>query len=268
MQGFLKKEKIMKTKFTALLLLLSILTLSFNACSDKTVEEMIDEADEILLDSAYSIDVDVSYVCDDDVKDIFDQLGAAEIGVYVDGGKMRIENKTVINYGEGDVVFDTQYVMVDGVVYADLKYSLGGYDSLSQAKAYISEDQRDQLFRKQSVACGITADDFTDVYKSEDDVIICTGASDNGLSELEHILIYQLEGAADTVAVKNATLTIELDDGKYGTVSLNCAFDVQIMGSLYSVTMNVEMEYNYGGVSVTEPEDTLSYGLVSFDEII
>ena len=40
------------------------------------------------------------------------------------------------------------------------------------------------------------------------------------------------------------------------------------MGSLYSVTMNVEMEYNYGGVSVTEPEDTLSYGVVSFDELM
>lgn len=260
----------MKTKFTALLLLISILALVFAACSDKTVEEMIDEADEILSDSAYSIDVDVSYVCDDEVKDIFDQLGAAEIGVYVDGGKMRIENETVINYGEGDVIFNTQYVMLDGVVYADLKYNLDGYDRLSQAKAYISEAQRDELFQKQSVACGITADDFTDVSISKDDgdVIICTTAKDEILSELEYILIYQLEGASDTVAIKSATLTIELDDGKYGTVSLNCAFDVRIMGSLYSVTMNVEMEYNYGGVSVTEPEDTLSYGVVSFDELM
>lgn len=258
----------MKTKFTALLLLISILTLVFAACSDKTAEEMIDEADEILSDSAYSIDVDVSYVCGDEVKDIFDQLGAAEIGVYVDGGKMRIENETVINYGEGDVVIDTQYVMVDGVVYADLKYNLDGYDRLSQAKAYVSDSQKDELFKKQSVACGITADDFTDVSKSEDDVIICTGAKDDVLSELEYILIYQLEGASDTVAIKSATLTIELDDGKYGTVSLNCTFDVRIMGSLYSVTMNVEMEYNYGGVSVTEPEDALSYSVISFDDLM
>ena len=259
-----------KTKIVALILLLSMLTIILASCSGKTAEELLASADKRLETKAYSVDVEIEYTTFDyAVEKIFEQLGETEVEVYVNGDKMRIENESVINYGEGEVLFHNRYVVINGVVYADISYTMDGYDNISKAKAPITEEERLTLFEKKSVACGIKADDFTTValHERDKETVICTGLEDGTDVALEYIMINQLEGAADKVDLVDASLTIEMDGGRYDTVLLSCTYNVWISGTSYKVVMDVEMDYDYDGVRIVTPANTELYNEISFKDI-
>lgn len=259
-------------RIISIIVALSVLIFSLFSCA-KTPEGLIEKADKKLARNDYTVEVEVEYIADNQgIAGLFDQLDSGETAIMYDGDNVKIEQRSSINYGEGNTDFYGNYVIIDGTVYSNSGYTSALGNSFNKVKADISDEEKISLIEKAGVIIGIGIEDFATVNLEKRDgeyQILCSEAKTDLNIRLENILILQMQGEVESVEVNNARMIIEIDDGKYDTVRLLCDYNVKLSSQTYSVNAEFELEYDYDDhIRITMPGDAYEYNDTEFENIL
>ena len=259
-------------KIISLALALVLILSSLTSCA-KTPEELVKAADGALAGTRYSVEVELDFDAEHDVaKGIFDQLERQSTVLYYDGDSFKANNDLTIDYGDGEVRFISTYTVIDGMLYVGLNYSYGEVDHTIRSKALIDSEKRETLENQLSLVGGLSLSNFLEARlekKSGDSFIVCSGVNEDGLVALERMLVAQLESSSDVVKALDATMTVEIDGERYDTVTVVCDYEVKLDGMTYTVTMKVELEYDYDGrFDIQLPREAEEYGTVDIDTLV
>lgn len=247
--------------------------LSLTACK-ADFEKTQNKADRTLDEKAYTVGVEYDFDCaDEEASGIFEQLEAAETKLYFKDGKFKSENVIDIDYGEGKTTFTTEYTVVDGVLYSVIGYATAsGAEKLNKAKAFVSEEQIDKMIGEIAFIGELSSDDFGEATKGElggEKFIVYGAPSDGAKVILEEAMAKQLEGASEGVELKSATLRIEIEGGKYDTVTVECVYSITIQNKAYTVEAEIELDFDFDeSFDITVPEDAAEYTTTSPENLI
>ena len=254
--------------FLALVLILSTLT----ACS-RTPEELVANADKALSKKPYTVEIEVDYYsANSTVSGIFEQLERLDSNVYVDGKDIKAVSDLSINDGDTENRFLNVYTVKDGVVYLYTEYHTGEYKQEFKNKAVTDEANTKLLMNDIFIIGDISIADFSTVTLEKRDgenVIVCTGVSESRLISLEKALAKQMESTSEGIKADKVEMTIEIDGGKYDTITVKCDYTVTIQGVKYPVSMSVELEFDYDErFEITSPADAHEYSYVNIDQML
>lgn len=269
----MKAKKII-TVILSIALVFSLLTsCNKNKAENKTLEEVVKEADEARASDAYLLKVKVDYSAEnEDVAGIFEQLERVDINISFKDGSVKAVSDMSIDYGEGDTRFVTTYTAVDGVLYLDMSYSFGNAFDAIKNKASMKDDTLDLLLAKTSLVGGLKVSDFASTSMEQKNgkyVITCSDVSTEQIIALEKTLSSQLEGSSETVKATDVKMSVEVEDGKYDKLTVYCTYDVTISGDVYPVSMAVELDFDYlSYVEITAPQDVTEYSTVNAEDIL
>lgn len=239
------------TKIFSMALVLTMLVCTLASCNqEKKVEKLIDGAEEALAETAYTVDVRVKYESDnEEMAAAIKSFSSPTMKVCVDGDKfqarMDLKSGSDKNY--------ITYTFVDGVLYTE--WCEDG--STVQDKRSFSDEDKAALLDSFGAGASIGTEDFDEVaVKSAGklSVIKCDVIKDDALNALIESLSEQLAFLNADVAIKNATLDIEIDDGRYNVVILTCEYYVTTATGYYSLTMTYSSKFTYENeLEITAP---------------
>ena len=251
----------------SLVLILSLLT----SCSG-TPEALVANADKKLEKKPYTVEIEIDYYSSSNVvAGIFEQLERLDSTVYVDGKDIKAVSDLSINDGDVENRFLNVYTVKDGTVYLYTEYHTGEYKQEFKNKAEIDEENTQLLMNDIFIVGDISVADFSTVALEKRDngkIIVCTGVSESRLIALEKALAKQMESTSEGIKANKVEMTVEIDGGKYDTITVKCDYIVTIQGGKYPVSMSVELEFDYDEkFDITSPADALEYNYVSIDKI-
>lgn len=249
------------------------MALSLASCT-KDYAKAKKKADKALGEKAYTVEVDFDFECaDEEAKGIFEQLEAAQTKLYFKDGKIKTNNSISIDYGEGKTLFKTSYTIVDGVVYSYMNYAIDDETPREiKSKAYATADDIDTILGELIFIGKLSGSDFGESTKGKldgENFIVYASASDSAKVILEEAMASQLEGASDSVELTEARMTVEIENGKYDTVSVECTYSITLQGKAYTVDAEIELEFNFDeSFEISTPADASEYGTTDIDNII
>lgn len=222
------------------LLVLSLLAVSLCSCDLLTKPgDLITVAEAALALQSYKVEHTVSYESGDaKMQEAISAFTAPTILTEVDGESFRITMAFEKDGRENGVI----YTYVDGVLYTVLD-ELGVTTKTSESVSGLDSSTL-------AGGAGVSADDFATVKAKSSDgtgVITCTDIKDEALARLVDSLADQLDPET-VVAIKNATLDINLKNGMYDTTVLKCDYVITTSDAVYTVTMTYESKFTYGNV--------------------
>lgn len=242
--------------------------LVLSTCSScaKSFDKRMEIANEKVIKKPCVIEVELDFNCSDaTVSGIFEQLERSESSVYFKDGRLKAVNELKIDDGTDVYSYYTSYTVAGGVLYADINYAING-DAASDPKkvcADISEEEAKRLAGDTCIIGDVSTSGFSVVTESKSGrkrVAVYSDPSDDNRRALEQIMTEQLEGSCDSVVLKWAELTIEIEKKKYNFVAITAKYDVTIKGTTYPVEMTVELDFDYDKrLNVYPPEDTSVY---------
>ena len=252
----------------AVVLILSTLT----SCA-RTPEELVAKADKALDKKPYTVEIEVDYYSSNNtVSGIFEQLERLDSIVYVDGKDIKAVSDLSINDGDTENRFLNVYTLIDGIVYLYTEYHTGAYKQEFKNKAEIDEDNTHLLMNNIFIVGDISTADFSTVTLEKRDgenVIVCRGVSESRLIALEKAMANQMESTTEGIKAGNVEMFIEIDGGKYDTITVKCDYTVTIQGVKYPVSMSVELEFDYDErFVITSPADANEYSYVNIDQML
>lgn len=263
----------MKTERAISLILLLVLLLSlFTSCSNDP-RKLAERAEVRNGEIPYVVEIDLDYSCNDSaVKGVFEELERNEITIYVDGDDAIAKSEIMIDYDDVSSRFTETYTVFGGVVYDEMSYSISGSPKKIRNKALINTDQTKALLGEVAIIGDISLDDFSDVKTERVDgekLIVCRDVSVDRRIALERAVLSQLESSADMVKATEVVMTVEIDGGFYDTVAVECTFEIDLYGTVYTVGMRVELEFDYDEYFVIHaPADADEYNSVEIEKII
>ena len=222
-------------------LVLSLLAVGFCSCDLFTKPEaLVVIAEAALTNKTYTVESTITYdSADEKMKDAISAFTNPTILTEVEGDSFRITMTFEKDGRENGVI----YTYVDGVLYT----VLDEYGATTKTKDTVSEADKANLKKKLGQGVSVGFEDFNDVkVKTTDNVsvITCNEIKDEPLDALVKILSEQLP--TDTVvAIKNASLTINLKDGLYDTTLLTCEYVITTPDAVYTLTMTYTSEFKY-----------------------
>ena len=160
--------------------------------------------------------------------------------INVDGDKFKARLDLAYGSDENYVT----YTFIDGTLYTEWRED---GNTVRDSRPYSDEDKaalRDSF----GEGANIGTEDFEEVeLKSAGKVdrITCTKIKDAPLNALIASLEADLASFDADVAIKNATLDIEIDNGRYNVVVFTCEYFITTSTDSYSLTMTYSSKFNY-----------------------
>ena len=230
------------TKIFSVFLVLALLVTSLASCNqEKKIGKLTDRADEALTEQPYAVDVKIEYRADDaDMLAALEAFSAPSIKVNVDGDKFKARMEMTHGSDENHVT----YTFVDGVLYTEWRE---GGTTVNDSRNFSDEDKaalRDSF----GEGANIGTEDFDEISlesAGKVDVITCTKIKDEPLDALIAAIEEQLAAFDADVAIKDATLKIEIDSDKYNVIIFTCEYFITTSGDSYSLTMTYSCKFNY-----------------------
>ena len=158
-------------------------------------------------------------------------------------------------YTVGGERYKEQYVYADGTLYAMFydsdTYTVMGKDQASEYAATLKEQA--------GPAVSLNYDDFEQaavVTSNGVSVITCTDIKDAPLAKLVQSLEKKLSAIDAHVAIKDASLAIQIKDGRYDITILTCDYVITVGDDVYTITMTYSTKFDYSGdVVITAPKN-------------
>lgn len=230
------------TKLFSVLLVLTLLVGSLASCNkDKKLGKVIDGANAALAEQPYAVDLVIEYKADDaDMMAALEALSTPSVKINVDGDKFKARLDLAYGSDENYVT----YTFIDGTLYTEWRED---GNTVRDSRPYSDEDKaalRDSF----GEGANIGTEDFEEVeLKSAGKVdrITCTKIKDAPLNALIASLEADLASFDADVAIKNATLDIEIDNGRYNVVVFTCEYFITTSTDSYSLTMTYSSKFNY-----------------------
>ena len=149
-------------KIISLITATSVLVLSLASCS-KTPESLVEKANKKLTRLDHTVEVEVDYTSKEQGMDtLFEELENVNTKIFFSGDSVSIENGMTMNTVAGETLFFNDYVMIDGMVYANSGYKTPTGGNSNKLKLEITDEQRQTLIEKAGLIIGIDIDDFSD----------------------------------------------------------------------------------------------------------
>ena len=242
-------------KIISMALVLALTVCALASCDVISVgkpDKLVAGADEFLASNPYTVDVRVTYESDDEAmaKAIASFTGPT-MKLSVDGDKL----SAIMYLKKGETQNYVQFTFIDGNLYTE--YSEGGKVSES-VTAYTAEDIA-ALRESLGAGAAITYEDFEEVESkgiTKVHVITCNKIKADAIESLTSSLEEQLMSAFEEVEVTvyTADLSIEIEDGKYNVIILNCEYFITTPTDSYSINMQYSMKFSYDeAVNITAP---------------
>lgn len=234
-------------RIIGVVLVIALFVCSFASCEKKKENrtDPISDANKALAENTYFVQSSLKYTSDDaDMLTAIGSFRTPTIQIRVDKdkfeGTLDITHGTAINY--------LTYTFVDGVLYTEWKEN----GKTVKNKQTIGAEDKATLKDNFGVGANVTSDDFNKVVTEDVDgktVVKCSDIKDDALLALVNVLKDEFAAANMTVSValKNATLNIEIVDGKYDTIDLVCEYYISTAIDSYSIGMTYSSKFNYGG---------------------
>ena len=234
-------------RIIGVVLILALFVCSFASCKKKVEKpaDPVGDANKALTENTYFVQSSLNYTSEDaEMLAAIGSFRTPTIQIRVD--KDKFEGTLDIIHG-GAMNYLT-YTFVDGVLYTEWKEN----GKTVQNKQTIGDEQRATLKDNFGVGANVTSDDFNKVVTENVDgktVVKCSNIKDDALLALVNALKDELAAAhmSASVALKNATLNIEIVDGKYDTVVLSCEYYIATATDSYSIGMTYSSKFTYGG---------------------
>lgn len=213
-------------------------------------EKLVASADEFLKTNPYTVDVRVTYESDDEnMASAIASFTGPSMQIKVNG-----DDFSVIMYlKNGDTQNFTQFVFSGGYVY--IQSSDGGKVMESVAGPEEVAAVRESL----GAGANVTYEDFEEVDTNgigKVHVINCTKIKADAIASLTEPLAEMLEVAFENVevTVHTVSLSIEIEDGKYNVIILDCEYFITTPTDSYSIEMQYSMKFGYDeAVEITPP---------------
>ena len=232
-------------------LILALSLCSFASCDliggivggGKDPAELTAAADAFLASNPYNVEMKLKYDSDDaDMLMAISTLSAEEMSLSVDGDSFVA--KLALGESGADYII---YTYVDGTLYTE--WSENG--TTVQDKTEITDEKKAELLASVGGSADLKYTDFSEVSVASQknvSVISCTNIKAEKISALTAALQAQLSEVFENVVVSvyNASLDIEIDDGKYTVVVLTCEYFITVdENTSYSIEMKYAMQYTY-----------------------
>ena len=258
----------LKNKSTALLLILSLLTLTFASCK-QTPEKMREKANERLEKRGCEVEVEIDFDCQvPTLSKIFDELERNETTIRMKDGNFYALNVSDLNTNGVDYSFSSEYTLVGDNLY--LKMSSGKESKLVWGA--ITDEEQTTLINSLFYIGGISAEDFGEVSESKvEDTLITTYSSEsqNVRIILEKSLIALLSGVGDSVKAENVRMVVEIEDNEYETVTVYCDYETVISGITIPLTAEIELDFDFGErINIKAPSNANEYVEIDMSDII
>ena len=229
-----------------LVLLISVLA----GCKAAEPAVLVASAELALEEAPYTVNATVEYTSpDESMSAIIKSFSNPTIKVAVDGERFRAQ----MDIKNGDTSNYIVYTYVDGFLYTQWQENGVTY---TDKEEYTKED-KDALATSLGSGAGVGILDFENVSSKRDgkvDVISCDRIKAESLGSLISSLEEQLTSINATVEIKDAALTMEIQDGKYQSTVLTCEYYITTELDSYVINMTYTTEFDYeSGVAISAP---------------
>lgn len=239
-------------RIIGLALVFAVIVSCFASCGiGKNPDKLIEKAEEALNEKSYSMEMRIKYESDyDEMRDAIEKFSNPSLKVKVDGDKFSAD-MTLKHGGDQNYL---RYTYVDGVLYTEWQE-----DGVTvQDSAEYSKDDREALKTTLGDGASIGPEDFEEITSEglgKVSLLTCKKIKKEALFALIDSLKAEFDAASieADVAIKDATLQINVEDGKYTVAILTCEYYITAELNTYSIIMTQSTKYTYGDVEVTAP---------------
>ena len=248
------------TKILALLMAIATLLCALTSCG-LTPASAIAKAEKALAEAPYKIKMEMDLTCADKTyASIFEAMNT-KMTMFVDGDNFQM--------GLSMSGVDVTVTYVDGTAY----YSMSAYGQSVRQKVTLTEEQKAEFMEKNGASVGVDAVDFSSLSMTKDEdgdkIITCTELPEAALNELIESTLGDMATDGISMTAKDVKMIVELDDGKYDTVTLTLTYVMTVAGQTVEIGAVIELEYDYGddAKTVTAPKDASSYQTADYEDI-
>ena len=249
-----------KTRVLALLLVLAAMLTALSSCG-LTPTSAIANAEKALTKAPYKIEMEMDLTCADKTYASIIEAMNTEMTMFVDGDNFQM--------GVSATGVDMTVTYVDGTAYS----SMSAFGQIVRQKATLTEEQKAEFLEKNGASVGVDAIDFGSLSMTKDEdgdkIITCTELPEEALNELMESTLGDMGAGEISMTAKDVKMTIELDDGKYDTVTLTLTYVMTVAGETVEIGARIELEYDYGddAKTVTAPKDADTYETADYEDI-
>ena len=239
-------------RIIVLTLVLALVASCLASCGiGKNPDKLIEKAEQALNEESYSMEMRIKYESDyDEMRDAIGKFSNPSINVKVNEDKfsadMTLKHGSEQNY--------LRYTYVDGVLYTEWQE---GEVTVKENVEY-SKDDREALKATLGEGASIGPEDFEEITSEglgKVSLLTCKKIKKEALFALIDSLKAEFDAASieADVAIKDATLQINVEDGKYTIAILTCEYYITTELDTYSIIMTHSTKFTYGDVEVTAP---------------
>ena len=257
----------MTIRLTSFILIISIMACCLLSCDlifGKDPKVSVEKAEAALSSAPYTVEMAIKYESTNQtVVDAIKCLETPVIKLEVDGDNLRAAMSMSL---DGKILRAT-YTIFDGTVY---RY---GYEKIGENETVTKEKcaSTDNLFKEAISSLGEGAnlryDDFEEAKERVVDgvsLITCTKIKDEALTGVCAMMEDSLSGLDATVGVNNASLVIQIENGKYKATVFTCTYVVTTSTDVYTISMTFAAQFKYDeAVKITAPSDASEYKDIS-----
>lgn len=264
---------IMKRRISALLLALALAVTMLASCDiiggNVTDEEILLAAAEALDGASYEATSTTSFEAKaEELADKIEGISDSGITYSRKGSDFKARMSVLV----GDVEVKRTYTAKDGVLYAESIADIAGEQTVIKKKAELEESELAAVLAELGSGAELDYLDFAKLSRSggaKNCTITCTDVKAESVRGAEAVLGAALVGADMELTISGATLTVEIKDGKYDTVTLSYACQVETENGIYNMTATLKTEYNYTAeVEITAPADADMYVSTNYENVL
>ena len=235
-------------RLISVLLILATLTCCLASCNKgKKNSNLIESAEAALNEAPYAMDIVVQYTSDNAAMAlVIDGFSKPTMKINVDGDKF----KARLDLVNGEAKSYISHTFVDGVLYTEWQEN----GVTNQEITEYTETDKATLNMVLGENAGIGPEDFEEIETKS-----VSGLSKVTCSKIKREALEALIASLESdfaalgfvvdvnidVAIKDATLELEIEDGKYNAAILTCLYYVTTAEGSYSVTMTHSTRYTY-----------------------
>ena len=250
-------------RLTALAVALMMITSCLFSCDlifGTDPADMIKKADEALESQPYTVLINMTYTSDDEgMAEAIEMLSPPTVEMQVDKDAL-FATMTMTLHGR---LSRSTYTAIDGTIYFDSYEEREDEIYTSKKKASLTEDAVADIKNSLGDGANLSADDFKSISAEDLDgvtVITCTDIKDSALSDIIDALQYKLTDIGAMVFVNDATLVLNIKNGRYISSETVCTYAIATSDDVYTVTMESRTDYDYTSeFEITAPANTDEY---------
>ena len=249
-------------RLTSVITLWALLLCILASCNliSKDPAEVISAAEEALASTPYKMELGIQLTSEDEgMKETIEKLSSPTLTLVVDGESFMASSSYRLN----GRLLSSKYTAIDGVIYYE------GYEENTEKTEFVKEkttltdEVKDRILNRFRGVSYLDPDSFGKVSATgfgKECVITCTEIKDEALKNVEDVLSGSLSHLSAVVGVKDASLLLQVSDGKYQGAVFTCTYVVTTDSDVYTVVMTAGALYEYNtGATVVSPADAANY---------